>query len=460
MMRIAADLMQLGWALTSPFEDEQTRRACDEILGSSDPSAVMQGLYRVLISEKGIRAALGQLERAGADLDKLSISSDVVRKTFPMNLHPIWSLPAGSRLTLRQLANVLTRHHDLLWQTTLEVSRTLGSQRFVLLSGTAIESLFPDYKERTAFDSDLWVPGLAEGLDALEVLVKDLGFTLKAARLKHVGSKYHIDADVCKKVDGYEVDLGLLGGEYHSYSESLDQRAVKVRRESQMLRAASPEDLLVMRAVLVRERHRIQMVSAGDAAVILRGTSSLDFSLVRHLSRTYGLDVELGVLLGHVDARWPGTVPTELRGLIRSAPQFYLTLFRRPWRRPQAIPLWEMLARELADMHGGPPLRGWMHAAGLVLAGETRRRAAGWENAARSRLGAQLISQRGGVRRNLPLCGAATQDLARHFPECAGTRPEARWDARAESEVRDAADRIIAMTTAATHHCEYLIVRH
>jgi hypothetical protein len=448
----------LGWALSSPFDDELARRAAGQILGAPDPSRVMQRLFRRLIGEKGLRVAFGHLRRAGADLDKLTVPTSAVRNTFPMTWHPIWAVPPGSLWTLGDLARVLTRHHELLWEATLDVSRKVGHELFVLLSGRAIESLFPDYNERTSFDTDLWFPGLADGVDALEMLVTGLGFTLKAAQLKQAGSEYHIDADVYKQVDGYEVNIGILGGDYHSYRESLDGRAVDVRWESQILRAPSLEDLLVMLAALVKERRRVQMVSVGDAAVILRGRRSLDFSLVQHLSRQCGLDLHLGVLLAHVNARWPGTVPSELTRLVDRVPRLYLTLFRKPWRRPQAVPRWEKLAFEIAELHGGPPARRWIQAAGSAFSTETTSRVVTWRNAVRNRLGREPLSDWARPRSGLPLCGAASPQVAGSFSNCVGNRAKARWDDRADSEVRSAADRLLRLTTDESHNCQRLTV--
>jgi hypothetical protein len=452
-MMATTNLERIGWALTSPFEDDLTRSAADEVLSASNPSMVMRQLFRILISEKGIRAALGHLKRAGGELDKLTIPTSLVRNTFPMTWHPIWAVPPGRDWTLGDLAEVLARHHAFLWDATLDVSRRLGPQRFVLLSGRAIESLFPDYTDRTGFDTDLWVPGLADGLDTLEVLVNDLRFRVKAAHLKQIGSEYHIDADLSKQVDDYEIDVGILGGDYHSYGESLNRRAVDVQWQSQSLRAPSREDLLVMLAALVRRRRRVQMVSVGDAAVILRGSRYLDFSLVQYLSRTYGLDVPLGVLLAHVDARWPGTVPSELSGFVTRVPRLYLTLSRKPWRRPQAVPRWEKLAFEIAEVHGGPPIRGWMHAGISVLSSKATRHAFRWQNAVRKRLGREALRESTRPRDHLPLCGAASSELAGSFAKCVGKKPEARWHDRAGSDVRNAADRLLVLTTPENHNC-------
>src|SRR5207302_9632142 len=71
-----------------------------------------------------------------------------------------------------------------------------------------------------------------------------------------------------------------------------------------------------------------------DAAVILRGDRSLDLSLVRDLSRKHALDVPLGILLAQVNARWPGTVPSQLSGLIDTVPRIFLAVTNRALQVP------------------------------------------------------------------------------------------------------------------------------
>jgi hypothetical protein len=453
LMNDQNSLRLLGCTLASPFDDDSTRAAARHVVDASDPSLLMQQLYRILIGEKGIRAALAHLRRAGANLEQLSIPTTAVRNTFPMTWHPLWPVPPEPYWTLDDMAHVLSRHRELLWQAALDAARELGPQRFVLLSGRAIESLFPAYTERTAFDTDLWVPDLADALDAVEALVRKLGFSLKAAHLKQVGPTLRMETSVHKTVEGFEVNVGILGGAYHSYDEPLDARATHTSWESQCLRAPSPEDLLVMLAALAKKRRRIQMVSIGDAALILRGSESLDFSLVQRLSSKHGLDVHLGVLLAHVDATWPGSVPSELRLLVDRVPRVYLDLLRRPWRRPQAVPRWVTLAFETAEFHSGPPSRGWLHSGISVLSKETARRGAQLRDAVLKTVGREPHSRPSEPQRTLPLCGVARLNAAASFSECVGARAEARSDDRAGDELRKAADRLVGLTTAENHRC-------
>src|SRR5437762_10557424 len=108
-------LKALAWALNSPFEDELTRSAARMVLDASDPSMVMSDVFPTLMGQKGIRAALGHLSRAGADLEELSIPTTVVCNTFPMSRQRLWPVPSGPRWTLAGLARVFTRHRQLLW---------------------------------------------------------------------------------------------------------------------------------------------------------------------------------------------------------------------------------------------------------------------------------------------------------------------------------------------------------
>lgn len=94
------NLKALGWALNSPVEDELTRAAARTVLGASDPLMIISALFPILMAQKGIRAAIGHLSRAGADLEELSIPTAMVCNTFPMSRQRLWPIPSGPRWTL------------------------------------------------------------------------------------------------------------------------------------------------------------------------------------------------------------------------------------------------------------------------------------------------------------------------------------------------------------------------
>jgi hypothetical protein len=451
-----ASLKALAWALNSPLEDELTRSAARMVLGASDPSMVMSDVFPILMGQKGIRAAIGHLSRAGADLEELSIPTATVCNNFPMSRQRLWPVPSGARWTLADLSRVFTRHAELLWKATTELIRRMGSERFVLLSGRATESIFPEYKERLGFDVDLWLPKLSDGLEALEIMVRQWDYRIKFVRLEDIGAEPRLAAAVRKPVDGYLVSVGIVTSGYHFFKEPLHQRSVRVREESQNLQAASPEDLLVMLAVRVQKRRSVQMVNIADAAMILRGRNTLDLSLVRHLTRKHGLDLSLGILLAQANARWPGTVPNELNGLIDAVPRLFRAITSRALQIPDEGVMRRLENRlfDVIDFRRSQPASGWTHATTSVIFERFGRRVVRAQNTIRKRLGMSPAMK--WTSSFKPLCGAAHREVIRHLPQCVGKRPRKRWENLVGEEIREAADRVVSLMPEDSHQCSQL----
>lgn len=453
---VEADLHALGWALTSPFDEARARRAARAVLAASEPSAVLGRLFPLLMNQKGLEHALTHLERAGADLAALSVPTALVAGTFPLSRQPLWPVPAEPQWPLGHLAATLDRRRALLWQVNLDLASCIGAERFVLLSGRAMEALFPAYQGRMGFDSDLWFPGRAEGVEAVEVLVRELGFELKFANIYETEARPRLAASLHRAEEGYDVVVGVLAGGYHFYTESVDEHAVGVVWDGHALRAAAPEDLLAMVAVRILKRRGVQMVNVADAAVLLRKRPFLDPARVRLLSRRYGLDLTLGLLLGHVEAAWPGTVPMALRDLTERAPRLHRALTSRALLGAEDHPMLplERLAFALTKARRDHPRWGWGRATGALLASRMRLGAARALNAVRTPL--RLPARPMPGSRSRPLCGAASPAVAQAVPTCAGNRPDARWVDRASPEVRDAADRLVVLTSRERHDCRWL----
>jgi hypothetical protein len=445
-----------AWALSLPHDDERARAAARRLLEAPDPSALLRAVYPMVMGQKGLRAMLGHLERAGADLGALSLPTALVRATFPLNRRQLWPVPSDKDWALIGLAQVLAQHRRLLWEVPQELARRTAPDRFVLLSGRAMEALYPTYDARLGFDTDIWAAGLADGLELLEVLIRRLGFNLEHARLENVWSEARLAAGVSRQVDGFDVSVGVMAGGHHFYREALHQRSIAVEWELQPLRAPSPEDLLVMLAISVRKKRCIQMTNVVDAMVILRTGRPLDLTLVQHLALTYRVEVPLTLLLAHSEAIWPGTVPGELMALVSGVPRLQLALSRRVLQAPQDHPLWlwEKAVFEIAALRSGASPAGWGHIVS-VLARRSSRRVVRWQNRLRKRLGiapTPLPTRTPG----LPLCGAASAEITAALPRCVGGKAEVRWRHRVPRNVRDAADRLLALTPAESHRCRTL----
>jgi hypothetical protein len=452
-MTTRTTLRSLGWALSLPFDEEPARRAARQVLAAPDPSRLFGLLYPILLGQKGLQASLTHLDRAGADLGALSVPTAVVRTTFPLNRKPLWPVPPTPQWTLADLAQVLAQHRRLLWEANLELARRLGPDGFVLLSGLAMEALYPTYRQRMSFDSDLWMRDVARALSALEVLIRDLGYAFHFARVEDVQSRPRMVAGAVRSINGFQVKVGIRSGSAsaaperswgrHFYLECLDQRSIEVEWGHEPLLAASPEDLLVMVALRVQRRRNVQMVNVGDVAVILRGNRPLDLARVRHLSAMYRVEAPLGSLLAQAEALWPGIVPGELKDLAEGISRFQLALTRRAlgvaeddWMR-----LWLELAKDVAAVGQSAPAT-WGRI-GSALYRRVRKRV-------RQRLGMTPVATRHPM--SFPLCGIASPALIQSVPECEGRIPEMRWDG-APPELRDAADRLLALMPAENHRC-------
>jgi hypothetical protein len=452
-MTTRTSLRSLGWALSLPFDDERARRAARQVLDAPNPSRLFGILYPIVLGQKGLQAALAHLERAGADLRALSVPTAVVRTTFPLNRKPLWPIPDTPQWRLADLADVLSEHRRLLWEANVQLARRLGPNEFVLLSGLAVEALYPTYRQRMSFDSDLWMRDVATAVSALEVLIRDLGYEFRFARVKDVQSRPHMGAAVVRSINGFQVKVGIrsgsasaateLSGRRHFYLECLDQRSTEVKWGHVSLQTPSPEDMLVMVALRVQRRRTLQMVNLGDVAVLLGGNRPLDLARVKHLSRMYRVEAPLSRLLAQVEVLWPGIVPSELKELAEGISRFELALMRRAlgvaeddWMR-----LWLELAMEVAVVGQSSPAA--LGRIGSALYRRVRKRV-------RQRIGITPIPTRHPM--GLPLCGIANLALTQSVPECEGRLPGMRWDA-APSELRDAADRLLALMPPENHRC-------
>lgn len=451
-----AQLGQLGWRLASPFADAQTETAVQTLLTHETPSRLFGQVYPYLMEQKGIRLALHHLTQAGADLTQMNIPTGLIWRSYPMPLQPLWPVPEDAQWSLAQLAAMLDQHHRQLWQATINLRQQLAAERFVLLSGRAFEALFPDYEARISFDTDLWVAGLEEGVNALEILVNHLDFGLKHGVIHHLLTAPRVQTHVKKNQAGFNVSVGILGGGYHFYTEALNERAIEVNWQSHTFLAPSLEDSLLMLAVRLQRKFRIQMVNIGDAAVILRCGKPLDFGLVKHLTQKYHLAAPMGLLLAQTEARWPGTVPAPLQHLIQAAPTaqkliIQKTMHHRSQGRHQRAEKWVF---EVTEVQRTRPQTGWKRAAGAVLYRPLHGRISRRLNGLRRRLGQQNRRAPGLITQ--PLCAVAANSASYPARDCPGEAFQAGWTAQVPKDWIDASARMAALLPEQDHDCRQL----
>ncbi len=457
---------ELGWALSRPQNDETAQRAAQAVLEGTDPLNFPPKLYRVLLMHKCFRHAMKHLEEGGVDLGKTFVSTETIRNTFPLSRKPLWAIPQAPRCSLRHFVASMNQHQELLWDETAKFSQLFGSDRFVLLSGKALQSLFPHYQDRLGFDTDLWVPTVSDGLDALAVLVNELGFTLKFARLHNVGSEPSLGASAIKNIDGYGVSLGILAGSYQLYAEPLDERAIQTQRSGLPFLAPSLEDLLLMVVSKVQRRRKLLMVNVSDVEVILGAADGpeaigLDCDRVLGLSRQYGLNVPLSKILAQVNLAWPGRVPDGLATLMNqvSAPRVAIT--SRALRNPEQkfARTWENRGFRTSGYLQYLKLHGWLALADVLLLRTVGMRSL-------RRMIKNMDSKRGrllpflykifGV---LPLCAGAEPTERGNPRTCLGESSEMPKRGYLPKYICDTADGIFPLIHKDDHDCLAFVVQ-
>lgn len=459
---------ELAWYLASPFDDELATEAALAIKTDLHAEQTLNGLYPILMDQKSVLLMPRHLRNAGISLDAIGFSTSLVRSTPPLSYRSLFPVPEIAQWTFADFGDVLTTHQNLLWAAVFDLKAALGNAGFLLLSGRAMEALYPQYEGRLGFDVDLWFPELNTALEALEVGVADLGFGLRYASIDNPKVEPHLSAGLTRTVDGYEINVGVITGAFHagryrraerpfrgSFAEPLGDRSRDIAVNGVMMKTPSPEDLLVILAARVRRKNRVQLINLSDAAVILRNTTDLDVPLVLALSGRYGLDVELGIVLTCVENRWPGSVDGALQILVDKAPRLHVAATMRSILSsgPAPVRRMEMWAFEVTDIRTAQN-SSWARAASTWVAQEVHKQSMRGRRAVRRFARGQPPRTRDS--RGDPLCGVAAPDILGEFPRCVGRRPANVWRDAVSDEMKDVADRLVLLMGAEGHECRRL----
>jgi hypothetical protein len=285
-------------ALSRPFPSEMTRQAASEVL--SDPDGWLDRTYHFLVWQRTLRTALGHLSDAGGDMERLAVTAERFRTTFPRKLRPIWDVDVSHAVTAAQILEVYATHKRLLAET-VTVLATAGVERYALLSGRAYQARYEEYGTRVEFDTDLLAPDVDSAIET-SMALENAGFAFDTLRIRRLGSAADATVEIRRQVEGHRVSVGILVGGYHDYRAPIYERSELIDFLGRRVRAPLPEDMLVMLAARVERKRAFALVNVNDAAVILaRDGATLDWDHVVTSARAARLGATLRVILWHAE---------------------------------------------------------------------------------------------------------------------------------------------------------------
>src|SRR5262245_32187336 len=99
-------------------DEADSRRAAAQLLDAAEPDGEIERLYPALLEHNIFPAALAHLERAGGDLERLTVSTARFRATWPYNaLLPTPDETSPGRISLASIRRRLETHRTLLHRT-------------------------------------------------------------------------------------------------------------------------------------------------------------------------------------------------------------------------------------------------------------------------------------------------------------------------------------------------------
>jgi hypothetical protein len=291
-------------ALSTFYQDASSVGAASAVLGSADPNEEIDRLYPLLVRHKSLTNAMSHLERAGGDLQRLTISWDRFRSTWP--LAPL--LPGvredGGRVSLAMIRDHLEDHFRRLERALLELVDLTGEDQFLPIGGMALRVAYPDYSDRMGYDVDVFAHDLHTGLRLLECLRSAMGFALNRCRVSRAGGHWAAVFQTFRSgEDGHDVHVDLMAGGHPVgpgviplwFRAPLVDRARSARLEDHVLLVPSPEDMLLVMAVREQRKRAFSRRDINDAGFVLKREGRLlDWDYLCSSARSHGV---AGVLL-------------------------------------------------------------------------------------------------------------------------------------------------------------------
>jgi hypothetical protein len=312
--------------LSSLDYDERSQAAARSILRSNDPPGDFERLIPILLHQKTLVAAIAHLEAAGADLSTFTVSSQLIRRLYPVNaLMPEPEECAPNRMPLTGLRDRLVRHQQLLRETARDLARSGAWGETVLLFGEGMRAAYPACRSRMNHDVDLLSSDMptATGLaDAFRLA----GGGLTRGRVMRVrGWWLGILSSVRHTDDGYEIHVDLVGGGWPpirgfppSPAGWVFRRARTVDMDGVAVRVPSAEDSLLLLADRTLRKDPFRPNWYPDARAILGTPDGLDWDHLVGTATSLHLGPALGRLVRMVEERSGLTlVPPEARAALR-----------------------------------------------------------------------------------------------------------------------------------------------
>jgi Uncharacterised nucleotidyltransferase len=311
-------------ALSWPEHGEASLSAAATVLESPDTDTVLDRLYPKLLDHKMFLIAAAHLERAGGDLNRLTISAELVETLWPFNaLFPTPDGASSGRVSIAAIARRLEAHRghlDGLLHRVLE-ARPKG---FLLLFGASIRAAYASYEHGFSHDLDVLTPDLAAGMSLLEVFSDELGFGLLRLRSSRADRQRVAHLKLFRLTDdGHRLYVDLIASGRPAGPRTappwihppLWKRARPVPFGDKAVLVPSPEDMLLLAAEKTRRKADFSRRQCNDVRFLLRqGEGSIDWDYLSRAVRYHAVGSALHRLIEDAERReGRPLVPSELR---------------------------------------------------------------------------------------------------------------------------------------------------
>jgi hypothetical protein len=314
---------QPGIAVMSRQWPERAMPAVTRLLESPDVARDVDHLFPLLLHNMGLLIAFDNIERAGGDLDRLTVSGEVYRGSEPLS----YLLPSaderGGRVALSTVRAQLLRHKNAQRDAAIELLASRGSDDVMVISGLAFSLLYPGYRSRMSYDADFLSSDLLACVELGESMAQDHGYGVNRVRASGLGR-----ADACGWValrrltqDGYIECLGLIGGGYVVHNGiRLFWSLMPVWERSRLreswgivVRVPSTEDLYLMCLLrTLRKDHVVQRDFDDLNTVLTAEGASMDWDYVHNSIDRYRMGNAVRLLFAAAErAGETGSFPRE-----------------------------------------------------------------------------------------------------------------------------------------------------
>ncbi|MBA3551586.1 MAG: nucleotidyltransferase family protein [Actinobacteria bacterium] len=265
--------------LSAPREDRDALEAALEVLRAADVAEQVDRLYPGLVRHKTLLTALAHLQRAGGDIDGLTVSGDLVRTVWPLGaLLPGLQEGIPVRVSLSRMQTLLEEHARRLDQTLIDLLARAPTESFLVLAGRAMGAAYPSYRNRLGYDLDVLAPEVDSGLEIVAELEQSLGFALIRSRLALVDGEWlGVFQTFRVDQDGYEIHVDVMIRGHPAgpgllplwFRPPMVERARKAEIRGRTVLVPSAEDMLLLMAVRQQRKRAFTHRDINDAWCLL-----------------------------------------------------------------------------------------------------------------------------------------------------------------------------------------------